>query len=163
MALRIRYGKQNDNRVGRSMKTRKLLSILLTVCMTLSLTAALYRDALAYPDGYGSADEPYLISSAEDLLDVRKWVNAGKIDDQFFVLTQDIDLSAYCSEELEQNWTPIGTEEYPFTGDLDGRGHTISGLYIRSDTEEQTGLFGVVAGTVHDLNVYLQEHLLREK
>jgi hypothetical protein len=46
-----------------------------------------------------------------------------------FRLTRDIDLSA-------EDWQPIGSEEYPFTGVLDGGGHEIRGL--------NAALFGVV-------------------
>lgn len=50
-----------------------------------------------------------------------------------------------------QPWTPIGTEEHPFNGVLDGGGHTISGLYIDDEAKDNQGLFGVNAGTIKDL------------
>jgi len=80
--------------------------------------------------------------------------NAVKISDQTglaaiagnlsgnYVLTADINLSSY------GNWTPIGdTWTTPFTGTLDGNGHTISFLTIPSATTQYQGLFGEISGT----------------
>ena len=62
-------------------------------------------------------------------------------------MTKDIDISG-------ENWTPIGTIEEPFTGTLDGNGHTISGLTIEEELymeneEYYIGLFGVLQGGSH--------------
>lgn len=62
-----------------------------------------------------------------------------------YILTNDIDISG-------ENWTPIGTEEDPFTGTLDGDGYTISGLTIKGDPftaagEYYYGLFGKIEGS----------------
>ena len=40
-----------------------------------------------------------------------------------YVLTQNITLS-------DNEWTPIGTKDSPFTGTLDGKGFTIKGLTV---------------------------------
>ena len=40
-----------------------------------------------------------------------------------YVLKNDITLS-------DAEWTPIGTSDHPFTGTLDGGGHTIKGLTV---------------------------------
>ena len=52
-------------------------------------------------------------------------------------------------------WTPIGTDTDPFTGTLDGNGHTISGLYCNTPSNNYVGLFGSIArgGTVTHLGV----------
>lgn len=50
-------------------------------------------------------------------------------------------------------WTPIGVYdvetfvENPFAGSFDGRGHTISGLYVNDETTFIAGLFGAVYGS----------------
>ncbi|MCL2011906.1 MAG: hypothetical protein FWG75_03850 [Cystobacterineae bacterium] len=46
----------------------------------------------------------------------------------------------------QSNWVPIGTEDSPFTGSFDGKGHTIEHLTIRSGTEDNVGLFGYLNG-----------------
>ena len=82
------------------------------------------------------------ISTAEDLKAI-----VNDLDGDY-VLTNDIDISG-------ENWTPIGTEEKPFTGTLDGNGYTISGLTIKEDSFTPTGdgyydsyygLFGMTNG-----------------
>ena len=68
-----------------------------------------------------------------------------------FVLTEDIDLGNY-------PWTPIGlTGDMPgFKGTFDGKGHTISNLYVDLTAErkyQSAGLFGSVSGTVKNFTV----------
>ena len=43
------------------------------------------------------------------------------------------------------NWTPIGTESAPFKGTFNGKGSTITGIYMTTETAN-AGLFGVTAG-----------------
>lgn len=54
-----------------------------------------------------------------------------------YVLANDISLSG--------EWTPLGTENEPFTGTLDGAGHTIKGLSITSGADN-VGFFGFTEG-----------------
>lgn len=61
------------------------------------------------------------------------------------------------SEELLE-WIPIQLDDYrSFTGTFDGQGHTISGMYIDSDSITNCGLFGssgnYESGTIKNLNV----------
>lgn len=56
-----------------------------------------------------------------------------------YVLTQNITLS-------DDEWTPIGTKDRPFTGTLDGQGHTIIGLTVgngaNNDSNNNKAFFG---------------------
>ncbi len=62
------------------------------------------------------------------------------------VLTADIDLDG-------REWSPIGTNDAPYSGTFDGGGFEISGLSI-TVTADYVGLFGyVTAGTIKDLSV----------
>lgn len=54
-----------------------------------------------------------------------------------YVLTKDITLTG--------EWTPVGTETAPFTGELDGAGHTIKGLTITTG-KDNVGFFGFTKG-----------------
>ena len=65
--------------------------------------------------------------------------------DESYRLTADIDLAG-------AQWIPAGDSGKPFTGTLDGDGHTISNFTVAES--EQTGFFGVMNGTVR--NVTLQ-------
>ena len=66
-------------------------------------------------------------------------------------LTADIDLGG--SEEAP--WLPIGPDADPFTGVLDGNGHTVRGLFINTPGANHVGLFARIAGSaeVRDLTV----------
>ncbi len=52
-----------------------------------------------------------------------------------YVLTQDITLS-------DNEWTPIGTSDRPFTGTLDGKGFTIKGLTVGNGANDNKAFFG---------------------
>ena len=54
---------------------------------------------------------------------------------------------------LTGEWTPVGTEENPFAGSLDGFGHSIVGLSITEGGGNYLGLFGYFSGSfVSDLD-----------
>ena len=80
-----------------------------------------------FEEGDGTAKSPYQITTAEQLDQVRNYL------DKHFILTEDIDLSGY------ENWEPIGmfqplsekeedaetaNPKVAFTGNFDGNGHT---------------------------------------
>ena len=52
------------------------------------------------------------------------------------------------------SWTPIGSDANPFTGILDGDGHSVSGIYVNSEADFQ-GLVGFLGsgGTLQNLGV----------
>ena len=56
-----------------------------------------------------------------------------------YVLTQDITLS-------DNEWTPIGTSDRPFTGTLDGKGFTIKGLTVGNGANDNKAFFGFTNG-----------------
>ena len=80
------------------------------------------------------------ISTAEGL-------NALRNRNDTYKLTADINLSDYTS------WIPIGNQSHPFTGRLDGNGHSISGLNATTTTvDTPAGLFGYLKdGWIHNL------------
>ena len=75
-------------------------------------------------------------------------------------LYADIDLSGYVSKNstAEKGWFPIGYGKH-FTGELDGNGHVISGLWSSSKwCVSYKGLFSVLSGAeVVDLTIKLDE------
>lgn len=74
-----------------------------------------------------------------------------------FIFTKD----GCTGEGTPQEWKPIGlissdfSSQLPYLGEFDGKGHTISGLYINesSTTAMACGLFGYLAGYIHDVNL----------
>ena len=86
--------------------------------------------AAAEDPGYTiEGDGSYTVTTADGLKNVAKLVNEeGKTD---INITLDTDLT------LTGEWTPIGTESRPYTGNFDGGGHTITGLKIdKSGTDD---------------------------
>lgn len=70
-------------------------------------------------------------------------------------VTKDILLNPGIFDETSNIWTPIGTEETPFTGTFDGGEYRISGIYISDTEKDMSGLFGAVGvgGTVKNIFV----------
>lgn len=85
---------------------------------------------LIYNQGNGTVENPYLIYNEYQLDYIRYF------PDKHFRLANDI--------RLEKEWIPIDAED-GFSGSLDGAGHTISNLLIRS-TENNVGFFSVLSG-----------------
>ena len=69
------------------------------------------------PGGSGTAEDPYQITGAEELIWLRDAVNAGEAS-TCAELRQDV-------EYVDEVWTSIGTSEHPYTGTFNGNGHTI--------------------------------------
>ncbi len=106
--------------------------------------------------GNGTTNDPYQISSAEQLAELANLVNAANSTYNLatYKLTCNLDLSAYGKNyNGGKGWVPIGrysnTNNIPFQGTFDGGGHTVSGLYINDSTLDGAGLFGCIDnGTV---------------
>ena len=108
-------------------------------------------------EGSGTAAEPYLVSTAEQLHWVANQINSGKTAyrSAYYKLTNDIDLSNF---KNGIGWTPIGEASNPFKGDFNGNGFTITGLYIYigeyNYQHKHLGLFGVVdSGKIYNLGI----------
>ena len=137
---------------------KKLFSILLALCMALSLCVAASAEASPYAAGKGTEEDPFQIANAEQLLALSAAVNDGSANGYpgtFFVLTADIDLK-------DIPWQPIGHMDLTdmsnyscmFMGTLDGQGHTISNIYFRSDVPVcGVGVVGMSLGEVKNLTV----------
>lgn len=80
--------------------------------------------------GNGTETDPYIIATAAQLDEVRNFPSAC------FELSKDIDLSSYLNSN-SSGWTPIKD----FTGNFDGKKHTIKGLWISLSSISNVGLF----------------------
>ena len=107
----------------------------------------------------------YLIAKPCHLAWFRDYVNGTIVDDGEAAgtthpsasakLTADIDLKNYChaAEDGKEllSWLPIGNDNNRWKGNMDGQGHTISNLYIKT-AQNHVGLFGYTDGaTIQDL------------
>ena len=136
---------------------KKLFSILLALTLALGMNAA-FAESSPYAGGTGTAEDPYQIATAEQLLALSAAVNDGSVNGYpgtYFVLTEDIDLSGVA-------WQPIGHLDIEnqnnmsvmFMGVLDGQGHTVSNMTFNSDYPVcGVGIVGInLGGEVKNLN-----------
>ncbi|MCL2061666.1 MAG: hypothetical protein FWH03_03475 [Firmicutes bacterium] len=110
--------------------------------------------------GNGTADNPYILSSAEDLAQLAQETNAsGGASGVYYALGNDIDLTHYLSVSGAgynggKGFVPIGLDaQHAFRGVLDGGGYTVTGLFIHDTSLKYAGLFGYTYGTVRDINI----------
>lgn len=123
--------------------------------------------------GDGSAGAPYQIDNALQLYYFAWLQDLGlfnvdgddegtEIDTVYFVLTSNINMK---DDETQYTLPPIGTTEYPFVGNFNGQGYTVSNLIVENDRDklieppdgsenieqytEIIGFFGVV-GSIDD-------------
>ena len=89
--------------------------------------------------GLGTEQSPYLITSANELFEMRSDLNAH------YKLMNDIDLGAWIEDNSPiQGWIPIGTVSSPFNGVFDGNEKAIKNLFIKRENSDNIGLFGFV-------------------
>jgi hypothetical protein len=105
----------------------------------------------AYAGGAGTADEPYLIGTADQM----NAIGATPDDwDKHFQLQADIDLST-CTAGT---FTIIGSSyTQPFRGTFDGAGHVIRNLVISDSAGRCFGLFGTLGATGRVSNLELAQ------
>jgi len=139
------------------------LIVSITICGCSSDSSSSNTDPKENPTVGTTEENPYEISSAEDLIQLASDVNSCKsYAGVYFKMTADIVLNEGNASEWGTTpptniWVPIGKKvditACPFSGTFDGDGHTISGLYF-NDTNAYAGLFGVVyGGTIKNMGL----------
>lgn len=137
-------------------KRKKLLGLILIICMVFTLTPTSARAdvttekwtdfaAADFAGGSGTKADPYQIATAEQLAKLAAEVNSGvpgqTHSGEYFKLTAPIDLSG-------KRWVPIGygnASAKSFSGYFDGNNQVITGLYVdERGNNVCAGLFGVV-------------------
>jgi hypothetical protein len=120
-----------------------------TVILALFIAGIVCSSALGkYGGGSGEPNNPYLIYDANQM----NAIGADQNDwDKQFKLMEDIDLGGYTGT----NFNIIGTDwDHPFTGIVDGNGHTISNFKYNSNNINYIGLFGYVkSGGIKNLGL----------
>ncbi len=104
----------------------------------------------AFIEGSGTRDDPTMIYDIYDLQDMKNDLTAH------YALANDIDASDTINWNSGEGFEPVGragSGGVRFSGSLDGRGYTISDLYINRSSGSYIGLFGSVAtgGMVGDV------------
>ena len=148
---------------------KRFLGVIIAIIMVLGLMpsfviAASAADNYAYPTstptatwtGSGTENDPYVITTAQQLADLAWFINNNKSAyySKHYKLGNDIDLSG-------GTWTVIGfydgsnaSQKRGFKGIFDGNGKTISGLNNISTDHKTMALFGYLdGGTIKNLTV----------
>ena len=98
--------------------------------------------------GSGTALDPYQINDAIGLQQMEENLSA------YYILTDNIAASGTSSWNGGLGFDPIGDNSTPFTGNFDGNGYAINGLYINRAAEDYVGLFGYTSwATVEDVGL----------
>ena len=152
------------------MKTKKLLSVILSLVITISslsfaTVSASAAITLSEPNEINGV---YQISTKEELYWFADKVNNNNANygSANAVLTADIvvntgvlDSNGELNTGTFTDWTPIGWYDYnnyvdySYTGIFDGQGHTISGLYFNDTSVNLVGLFGYLGSGCEIKNV----------
>ncbi|WP_298107277.1 GLUG motif-containing protein [uncultured Bacteroides sp.] len=133
-------------------KSRLRLLCLLTAL--LGLFGAGQTWAQTQPTGAGTKENPYKISTADELRWFAGLVNGTLTDGTaqntaaWAALTTNIDLGA-------ADWTPIGSESNRYTGTFDGAGHTIRNMRVDNSNADYQGFVGYLGsgGAIQNLTL----------
>ena len=136
-------------------RTAMMLAVML-------MTMTAWAQTVSFSGGKGTVDNPYKITTADDLNKLADDVNSGtKYTDTYFKLMNDVSYEHTSTwndtTSTENNFTPIGNSSNSFRGTFDGNNKSISGIRIYKDTKtaasQDIGLFGVLRGTVKNLTL----------
>ena len=146
-----------------------MVAVLLSLSMVVSFmpTNVFAAEVPTFSGGNGTQEDPWLISSSNDLIELADWVNSEKaktfdMDDcgtgyfhgYYFKQISNIDLTGV-------NFAPIGytdTDEIYFSGNYDGNNFIISNITStgKQDSDGQTtvGIFGfIIEAKIENIHV----------
>ena len=129
--------------------------VLAMVLMLFLLPAAALAAGDAPWTGDGTRENPYEVSSKENLIALADAVNAkNDLKGVYFKQTKDIDLQTNEDNPWPVIGHVIGNTPHEFNGVYDGGDFTISGLYVYTRNED-AGLFGHVgpSGVIQRVHV----------
>ena len=130
----------------------------------------------AFASGDGSSEQPYLISTPEQLAFLAEQVNAASYENSYYNLNMNISLGRYylLTADMDLNgqtytWTPIGNiadynNNNKFQGYFDGGGHEITNMKVNvsGNVYLYAGLFGYTAeeSTIKNLTIASSCHVI---
>ena len=138
------------------------MTMFLTSMLLFAFSAAALADDQYFAYGSGTADDPFLLSTPDDLMSMAAALDPSKdsyltpeLREEFmsyaaayYKLTDNINMSGY-------GWQPLMTPgNKPFSGDFNGNNKVISNLTnIPDNAGYNVGFFGIVSGKVYDLTL----------
>ncbi|MFW5873702.1 MAG: GLUG motif-containing protein [Bacillota bacterium] len=105
-----------------------------------------------FAGGKGTKDNPYLISNAQELFNIRYCLNKS------FKQVANLDLSAFV---IGSGWKPLGHKQEKFSGDYNGNNFSIFNLTIDSPESQDLGLFGAISEYSRLENIKLEKIMVR--
>ena len=128
------------------MRSRNVISAYVVGLVIVSIFSGMqtmYAEAKdgSFGGGTGTLADPYIIEDVWDLQNMTGDLAAH------YALSGDIDASATTGWNAGAGFAPVGRLNLEFTGSLDGRDHTITGLFIKRSTTDNVGLFGYVGAS----------------
>ena len=92
----------------------------------------------------GTEDDPFVINSVEELLELRKYLNQNTMN--YIVLESDLDMAGV------EEWTPLNSEAegYLFFINFDGKGHVIKNFAPKNNASYQS-FFGILCGAARNV------------
>ncbi len=139
---------------------KRWISLILAAVLCLTNLPGLSLDVHAASDdfagGSGTAEDPYLIETANHLNNVRNDLSAHykMVADIEFAETDFAEDGDFYNNGA--GWQPIGSKDTPFSGSFDGNGYTITGLKINDSSNGKIylGLIGYQnGGEIKDLGM----------
>jgi hypothetical protein len=125
--------------------------VIIIVCFLSALLGGLAvmpsQVAVAAPGD--SPSDPILINNVSVLQNMNLNLSAH------YALNNSIDASSTSGWNGGLGFMPVGNDSNRFTGSFDGRGFTITGLYINRPTTNNVGLFGAIGATGEVKNIGL--------
>lgn len=119
---------------------------------------------------YNSSKKTFTLTKASELMGLAELAESNNFKGKTIKLGADIALNKVRSKtitnwrigsEIPSNiWTPLGTEDVPFAGKIDGKGHTISGLYVDA-TQNGAGFIGRAATTVELIDIRFEDGYIK--
>ena len=116
-----------------------LKKLLLVVIFLLSNN--LFAQTATAPSGTGTAGDPYLIATLDNLY----WVTQNSPEwSKVYKQTADINASSSSTWAGGAGFSPIGNSSTRFTGSYDGNGYVITGVKINRSTTSSQAVFGYI-------------------
>ena len=122
--------------------TKRIPALLLCLCLCLALLPAGGARAVTL-QGVGTAEDPYLIGTAEELFAFADIVNGTNGAEENAAacarLTADVDLTG-------KAWVPMGNFGSSYHGTFEGDGFSVKGMTVDITSEEfvYAGFFGYI-------------------
>lgn len=112
------------------------LLLIISVVFT-SFTVPVFAEEL---NGSGTEDNPYVVTSAEELIQIADRINNLEASDAHIRLDADI--------TVEGSWTPLGKNSvYSYKGTFDGNGHSVT-VTVDNPNLSYFGFFGCLEDAV---------------